>query len=128
MRITAAVAVAATILVLSAVPTSGGVASTGPFDLVGLDKWLHAGAYAALAATVTYAIGARSRREVAVAVAIAVGVGLLAETMQLGISYRSFDLVDAVANALGAVLGAVTWRLLGVGRRLEPVAGAEPLD
>ena len=78
------------------------MAVRGPLGVFGLDKWLHAVAYATLAGAVTFADG-RGR----VGVLSAVAYGVLVELLQVGVPYRSGSLPDAVANLLGAVVGTV---------------------
>jgi VanZ family protein len=92
-------------------PPSGGVPAMGPFGLVGLDKWLHLGAYAGLAALFGYATLARDRQALAVAVLLAAAYGVGVELLQAPLAARTADPVDAAANALGAVLGAAVWWL-----------------
>ncbi|PSP80459.1 antibiotic resistance protein VanZ [Halobacteriales archaeon QS_1_68_20] len=121
VRAAAAVAVAAAIFAVSVTRPPEAAAVLGPLGLVGMDKWVHAVAYGGLAVTVAYAVPARSRTRLVIAVGAAVGFGLVVESVQYGLPFRSFDLVDATANATGAVLAAAVWRLLSVGRRLEPV-------
>ncbi len=121
VRAAAAVGVAAVILVTSVTRPPEVAVALGPLGLVGFDKWVHAVGYGALAVAVAYAVPARSRTRLAMAVGVAVGFGLLVESIQFGLAYRSFDLVDAAANAAGAALAVAVWRLLGVGKRLEPV-------
>lgn len=123
VRLVGAVAVAVAVLAASVAPPSDGTAALGPFGLVGRDKWLHVAAYGALAAAVAYALPARSRRRLALAVGLAAGFGLVVEAIQFGLPYRSFDLADAAVNGVGALLAAVAWQVLGIGRRLYPLAG-----
>ena len=99
----AACVVAASVVV----PPTGGVASPGPFGVVGVDKWLHAGAYAVMGAGTAYALRTRTRRATVVAVVLVAGVGASVEGVQAFLAYRSFSVADAVANAVGAAVGAV---------------------
>lgn len=91
---------AAVVLVASLVP-GGGRTFAGPFGVFGADKWLHAFAYAAIAGAVTYADG---RALVGVVGALAYGV--LVELLQAGVPYRTASALDAVANGVGAIVGA----------------------
>lgn len=116
------VAWAAFVLVASVTEPSGGPPSPPVFGLPA-DKVLHGLTYATLAAAVAVglatpslraAVGAplrgRSRRRVALlAVVVATAYGLAIEGVQYPIPYRTFDLLDAVANAVGAVIGAAGW-------------------
>jgi VanZ family protein len=99
------------VLVASLVP-GGGAAVSGPLGVVGLDKWLHALAYAALAGAVTYADG---RAWVGVLAAVAYGV--LVELLQLGVPYRSASTLDAVADVVGALVGATVVATLAAAYR-----------
>lgn len=92
-------------------PPGSGVPAVGPLGLVGLDKWLHLGAYAGLATLVGYATLARDRRALAAAVLLAAAYGVGVELLQAPLAARTADPVDAAVNALGAVLGAAVWRL-----------------
>nr|WP_264475445.1 VanZ family protein [Halorubellus salinus] len=62
---------------------------------------MHAVGYMVLAGAVTYADG---RALVGVAAALAYGV--LVELLQLGVPYRSASALDAVADGVGALVGA----------------------
>lgn len=106
------VAVALLILVASVVdPPSGGASGLGPLGVVGVDKYYHAAAYAALASTVAWARGRSTLRALVLAVLVATGYGFGIELVQSTLPARSFDLVDALANAVGATLGATAWRV-----------------
>lgn len=93
-------ALAAVVLVASLVPGGGGSFGS-PFGFVAGDKWLHAVGYAVLAGAVTFADG-----RAVVGVLAAVAYGALVELLQLGVPYRSASALDAVANLVGAVVGA----------------------
>ncbi|MFC7156736.1 VanZ family protein [Halomarina halobia] len=101
------------VLVASTVdPPSGGLPPIGPLGLVGLDKWLHALAYAAMALLVAYALAARTPRTLALAVALTAAYGAGIEAVQAFLPLRAFDPADALANAAGAALGAAAWSAL----------------
>lgn len=51
-----------------------------------------------------------SRRALAAHAAVLIALGIVLELVQGALSHRSADAVDAVANALGVVLGALTTR------------------
>jgi VanZ family protein len=89
------------VLVASLLPAEG-ASALGPFGVLGLDKWLHAVGYATLAGAVSLADG---RAIVGVLAAVAYGASI--ELLQLGVSYRSGSALDALANATGAVVGAL---------------------
>lgn len=97
-------------------PTSG-LAPRGPLGLVGMDKWLHAVAYAGLAATLATALAPRAPavRVVVLAAALSVAYGVGIEFAQAPVAERSFSVADMGANAVGAGIGVVAWR---VGKRL----------
>ena len=96
---------------------------TGPFGVLGIDKYLHFLAYAGLATVLAYALADSSTDRVAFVVFLAaVGFGLFVELLQLPIPYRTFSLADAATNALGATLVAVGWRLGRARLRFRPVA------
>lgn len=109
------------VLVLAAsLAPGGGRALTGPLGIIGLDKWLHATAYAVLAAAVTFADGRAT-----VGVASAVAYGVLVELLQLGVPYRSASVLDAAANLVGAIAGATIVVALALAhRRYEGRASA----
>ena len=91
---------AAVVLVASLVP-GGGRTLASPFGAFGADKWLHAIAYAAVAGAVTYADG-----RALVGFLAAVAYGGVVELLQAGVPYRSASALDAVANGVGATVGA----------------------
>lgn len=119
-RVTLAAGVAAVVLAGSLVPPPTEVGQPiGPFGLVEADAWSHALSYGVLAISVAYALLARSGERLLVAVVAAVAFGLAVEGLQYGVPWRSFELADAVANAVGALVAAGGWRVLQVGHRLE---------
>ncbi|WP_254545738.1 VanZ family protein [Halomarina pelagica] len=93
-------------------PPAGGLPPGGPLGLVGFDKWLHALTYAAMALLVAYALVARTPRSLALAGALAVAYGAGIEVVQAFLPLRAFDTADALANAVGAAIGAVAWSAL----------------
>jgi hypothetical protein len=127
--------VACAILVGSVIdPPSAGPtpAAAGPLGFVGLDKWLHALAYAGFAGTLTYALApwtipadgpTRPSSTVAAGLAavvvLAAGYGFGVELVQGTLPVRSFDLADAAANAVGALLATAGWGALTLGGRLR---------
>ncbi|WP_134671392.1 VanZ family protein [Halorussus marinus] len=99
-----------------------GLSPLGPFGTFGLDKWLHGLGYAALAAALASALAADRSALVAalLAAAIAVAYGVGIEFVQASIPERSFSVGDMAADAVGAVLAVVCWRLaVGGLRRFE---------
>ncbi len=102
--------VAAVIFVLSVVETGATTTQMGPFGLVGLDKWSHALAYAALSAALAYAsVGSHSRGRLALVVTLGVAFGIGVELVQWPIPYRTASAADALADAVGACLLALCW-------------------
>jgi hypothetical protein len=90
------------------------------------DKLLHGVAYASLAAVLAVGLatpGPRdgsaplrlldgpltARRVVLLAIVAAAAYGLAMEGLQYPLPYRTFDLLDAAANAVGAAAGAGGW-------------------
>jgi len=108
VRIGAALVVALAVTVASLVPPGDGLSITGPLGVLGIDKWLHGIAYAGLAGTTAFALVEDVRVDVRLALraglgAILYGVGV--ELLQAALPYRTFSLLDAAANSVGAVVG-----------------------
>lgn len=86
---------------------------TGPFGVVGFDKWLHATGYAMLTATLAYAFEDFPRisrhHRLVLAVCLAVVFGVCLELVQWPIPERTMSGLDALANTTGACLLAVVW-------------------
>ena len=98
-----------------------GLPALGPLGLFGIDKWLHALAYAALAAALASALAAdrplASAAVLAAALAVAYGVGI--EFLQAPLPERHFSVADMVADGVGAAIAVLCWRAtIGVARRL----------
>lgn len=116
LRYALAAGVAVVLFVASVVdpPSTGG--PTVLFG-VGVDKWLHAAGYAGLAAAVGYTQldeSGLNRRTLFGVFLLVVAYGLGIELVQAPLPARAFDLADAAANAVGAVLGTVPYlRLKG---------------
>ena len=110
------VGVAATILYWSVVtPPAPGGRLVGPFGVIGLDKWVHAIAYAGLAASLAFALGPSSRSDLEIVVIVigaTVAYGLGIELVQLTVPTRQFSVADLAADAVGAVMVVLGWRLL----------------
>lgn len=121
-RLLLPVAVAAVVLVASVSEPGGGPPAPPIFGLPA-DKLLHGGTYAAFAGALGVGLVTletterRPRRRLGrplwrVAVLAAVGAvtyGLAMEGLQYPLPYRTFDLLDAAANAVGAAVGATGW-------------------
>lgn len=77
-----------------------------------IDKLVHAGVFAVLAAAIGYASGQRGNAMLAVAVGGALLVGMLDEWHQINLPGRSAGWDDLAADAVGAALGArvLRWR------------------
>lgn len=119
-----AIALAGVILVASAVPIPGG---GGPSLLplgLGLSAVFHVVGYAALAAALARPLGRastdvecastdveRASPGLLAAAVLATGFGLGVEIVQLAIPWRTFAVVDAGLNAVGAATTALLLRL-----------------
>ncbi|WP_135829221.1 VanZ family protein [Halorussus halobius] len=133
LRWLAVVAVAGVLFYGSVLDSPGsGLSPVGPFGLFGLDKWLHALGYAALAGALAGALATRGRlrgrrvRVVALAILLAVGYGVGIEFVQATIPERAFSLGDMAADLAGAGVGAAAWRVLvGLVTLAERTAGSE---
>jgi hypothetical protein len=101
--------VAGVVLVASVVETGGAMGS----ELlgVGLDKWTHALAYAALTAALAYASVGDNGGRLVLSVGVAIVFGIAIEALQWPIAYRTASIADLLADALGACLLALGWRL-----------------
>jgi VanZ family protein len=93
----------------------------------GVDKLVHGFAYAALTLSFLFAgVWRPGRGEGSypmAAIVIVVGttlVGVIVELIQDVQSYRSMDAFDALADAVGAALGAILWATLRRARELRP--------
>ncbi|MEF8841606.1 MAG: VanZ family protein [Haloarculaceae archaeon] len=108
---------AAAVLLASVVdPPTGtgaaGAAVTVPRALgLPLDKWVHAGTYAVLAGLLCRATNARAAWVVLLAAGVAVSYGAAIEVVQATLPARSFEVGDLAANAVGATLMGVAWRV-----------------
>jgi VanZ family protein len=110
IRVLPVVAWAAYVLVASVVDPGGtGLPATGPLGLVGVDKWLHAGSYATVAFLLALGVSARTRRQLAVVCVATIAFGAGVELLQAPLAARSADVLDAAANAVGAILGVGVW-------------------
>lgn len=110
IRWAAVLAAAVVILVASVLPPAGVEDPMGPFGLLGLDKYVHALAYAGFAGIVAYAlVDGPIERALLVAFATAVLFGLGVELVQMPIPYRTGGAADFVANAVGATLAVSGW-------------------
>ncbi len=85
-----------------------------PIELAHLDKIAHLVAWAVLAGLCRWALGktASSKRAFWVSWGLSFGYGLAIEALQAPMATRSAEVLDLVADAVGALLGA--WL---VGRR-----------
>jgi VanZ family protein len=88
--------------------------TSGPTPVVlglGLDKYVHAAAYAGVAGSLAWARRAATPRALLLVALVAVAYGAGIELVQWTLPARSFDVADGVANAAGAAAGTVGWRL-----------------
>lgn len=101
---------------LAPAPTGPGGAPTGDVAPPGSDLVVHAIGYAAVAYTLAAVLPARFRRTdsalplVGVVVATA-ALGGAVELAQSFVPGRTLSTLDAVANAVGATVGVVWWRV-----------------
>ncbi|MDS0259428.1 VanZ family protein [Haloarcula sp. S1CR25-12] len=104
-----AVGFAALLLVVSLLPApETGGPTPAPLGIA-LDKWVHAGSYGVLAFLLSWGRGSRTVAATAVLAALAVGYGVGIELLQTLVPSRSLSVADVLANAVGAVLGALAW-------------------
>lgn len=91
----------------------GGVIDVGPLPEiphVATDKLLHAGAFGGLAGLLVFALPElATRRRQVIGASLSTGVGALLELVQSALPYRSAELLDLLADAVGAVLGALVF-------------------
>lgn len=107
------IAVALAILAASLVPGSTSSAAGGAVGPVGVDKLLHAVGYAVLAAVVLTALRRPTGREILAVVVLVTAFGGAVEILQAPVPGRTGSVLDLVADAVGAVLGAAGWWLFG---------------
>ena len=90
-----------------------GLTPLGPLGVFGMDKWLHAVAYGGLAVTLASALAPRRSPAVAAGLAalLAVGYGVGMEFVQAPLAERYFSVADMAADAVGAGLAVLAWRL-----------------
>ncbi|RYZ21710.1 MAG: VanZ family protein [Chitinophagaceae bacterium] len=75
-------------------------------DRIYADKWVHIGLFAGLAILGAWAFGNAVRSRPLTAVIVLALYGLAVEFIQAAwVPYRSFDLFDALADLVGAILG-----------------------
>ncbi|MHB1212622.1 MAG: VanZ family protein [Candidatus Nanopelagicales bacterium] len=122
-RLAAAVAAGGWALVVvwtSLAPVDPGATPVLPLS----DKWLHALAYTVLGFLVTLAM--RTRRPVLVLSSI-VALGLALEVVQGQTGYRTYDLIDLLADGVGGFGGilAATGLLEITERRAAPPEGGD---
>jgi len=107
-----AIAFGALVLVVSLAPAPETGGPTPELLGVALDKWVHAGSYAALTGLLAWGRRSRAVAAVAVLTAIAVGYGGTVELLQGLVPSRSLSGADALANGVGAVGGGALWLAL----------------
>ncbi|UPW01221.1 VanZ family protein [Halorussus gelatinilyticus] len=93
---------------------SSGLPSLGPLGVFGIDKWLHALAYAALAGALAGALapGRSPAVTAALAALLSVGYGVGIEFVQAPLARRHFSVADMLADGVGAGAAVLGWRLL----------------
>ena len=107
-----AIAFALLLLVVSLLPAPETGGPTPELLGLALDKWVHAGSYAALTGLLLRGHGRREFVAVAALVALAVGYGGGIELLQGLVASRSLSVADMVANTAGAVLSGLAWLTL----------------
>ena len=112
-RFLPAVAFALLLLVVSLLPAPEAGRPIPVLLGVALDKWVHAGSYAVLAWLLARARGSRTLAAVVPVVALAACYGGGIELLQGLTPSRSLSGADAMANAIGAVVGGGLWVALG---------------
>ncbi|MFC5972331.1 VanZ family protein [Halomarina salina] len=116
--VAAAVVFVASVLDPGTVGAGHQTSGSGPLGVLGLDKWVHATAYATLAVLGAAAfVGASPDRTrdwwtLALVVLGVAAFGAGVEVVQSALPARSFDLLDMAANATGALLGVGLWLAL----------------
>jgi VanZ family protein len=102
---------AGVILFLSLMPASG-LPKNPWFEFFFIDKWVHVFIYALLASLLFYAWRKNNLESKSIFILlICVGYGLLMEVLQENFTAtRHFELLDAVADAGGALSGIFVWR------------------
>ena len=112
------IAIAAAILAASLVPGGGG---GGAVAGIGVDKLLHAGGYAVLAAAALAACRRVDARSALAVFLLVTALGGAVELLQAPVPGRSASVLDLAADAVGAAAGVTAWWLFG----LVPRDGAD---
>jgi VanZ family protein len=107
-----AIAFAALVLVVSLVPAPETGGPTPDLFGVALDKWVHAGSYAALTGLLAWGRRSQAVAAVAVLAVLAAGYGGAVELLQGLVASRSLSGADALANTVGALGGGALWLTL----------------
>lgn len=93
----------------------------------GLDKVFHLISFAGLALLIELgAFEAGPRLSAILSVVLASAVGLALELVQAALPHRSAEVLDWVADTVGALGGVVIWTLLRSPRRAVPRSGEPP--
>lgn len=115
--------VIALVLLLTGVVPTGSLFESGPAGaatvdtgliVVGLDVWLHMFGYGVLAAALVLSADRNSWPVLISAVVAATALGVAVEALQVPLAFRTGSLLDGLANATGAILGAGTASLVRV--------------
>jgi hypothetical protein len=91
-------------------PSTDGSSPVGLFG-VGIDKWVHGLSYAVLGGMVAAVRGRRTAVDLLAVVVVVAAFGAGIEVAQMAIPGRTGGSTDALANALGAVVGTAGWWL-----------------
>jgi len=97
----------------------------GRLHSIAWDKLLHAAAFGTLAALLWTAVGFEAPLASWLAIAV---IGALDEANQLYVPGRTPDLLDVVADALGAAVATIALTRLSAAPRAAPLAAAQPAD
>lgn len=88
--------------------------AAGAAGFPGVDKLLHAGAFAVMMGLALWAMG---RKRAIQAAGTCLAIGLLIEAAQYAMPFgREADPGDMAANAVGILIGFLVWRALGLAR------------
>jgi VanZ family protein len=83
-------------------------------NIPNFDKLVHVGLFAVLTFLAVYALNKPTYFKITVVAVSAILYGTIMEYVQLHlVAYRSFEGIDIIADAIGAIAGVVLWLLIG---------------
>ena len=99
-----------TILVLTTMPTSG----VGKVKIPHLDKAVHAVLFGVFSLLISWFLNKSKdlKQTQFIAITTSIGYGVIIECIQYLLPYRSFSLLDILADAVGAIGGYWVFRLM----------------